>query len=207
MTPTFDRPFERISESDRRDSRVEVDASLSDARPLWVFAYGSLLWRPCYRVAEQRTCSARGFARSLCVWTLEARGSPHKPGLGLGLDPDPAGKCTGLAHRIAFEDRASALDALWEREMLTGIYRPAWIPVETREETLTALGFVVDRAHPQYSGPLEPAQQARLIAQAHGTLGPCIEYLEHTVSALRSSGVEDPELAYVLELARSVRDT
>ena len=89
--------------------------------------------------------------------------------------------------------------------MLTGIYRPVWVPTVSRDETLTALAFVVNRSHPQYTGALSVDAQAHLVARAQGVLGSNIDYLENTLSALDSAGMVEPELASVLKLARRHR--
>lgn len=199
----FDRPFPHLGEGECAKSRSRITAALDDKEALWIFAYGSLLWRPCYSLVEQRMAVAEGFARRLCVWTLEARGTPQRPGLGLGLDRDPASGCSGVLHRIALTDREAALDALWAREMLTGIYRPAWIRVTSSGAPVVALAFVVDRAHPQYAGALCRGVQAKMVADARGSLGSCIEYVANTLEALASAGIDEPELRLVLQLARS----
>ncbi|WP_032826637.1 gamma-glutamylcyclotransferase, partial [Bordetella holmesii] len=65
---------------------------------LWVFAYGSLIWRPSFNWVERRLATVRGYHRSLCLWSHDHRGSPDLPGLVFGLDR--GGCCRGVAYRI-----------------------------------------------------------------------------------------------------------
>lgn len=189
--------FVELSPAARARSLAQTLAERPPAEPLWVFAYGSLLWRPCFRPVARRPGVVRGYRRGFCVWTVQARGTPEHPGLGLGLEPG-AGRCAGALLGLGPAGREAALAALWERELLTGVYRPRWLAVESGGQWLTALAFVVDRAHPQYAGPLDLGEQARRIAGAAGRLGTCYEYLAGTVSALEGEGIADPELHELL---------
>ena len=160
------------------------------------------MWRPCYRVAESRRGQLAGFARRLCVWTIEARGTLDVPGLGLGLEADINASCEGAVHRVDKADQEAALASLWEREMLTGVYRPEWVSVATQAGQVKALGFVADPKHPQYAGEQPIERQAERVALAVGALGSCLEYVERTVSALDTLGVHDQHLHSVLDQAR-----
>jgi cation transport protein ChaC len=60
--------------------------------------------------------------------------------------------------------------------------------------SLTALAFVVNRAHPQYAGRLPPQKQARVLAAAEGVFGSSSDYLERAGVALVTHGFVDPDL-------------
>ena len=133
------------------------------------------------------------------MWTVEARGRPERPGLGLGLEAGGPG-CEGVALLVPPARLEESLEALWAREMLTGIYAPCWLPARGEDGgARTVLAFVADRRHPQYAGGLADEERATCIASARGELGPCLEYLEQSVTALRAVGIRDPHLDAMME--------
>src|ERR1700752_1545802 len=88
---------------------------------LWVFGYGSLMWRPGFEYAEKVPARLIGEHRALCVYSFDHRGSPAKPGLVLG--PDRGGAGRGLAFRVPPELRDSTIEYLRAREQTTHVYR------------------------------------------------------------------------------------
>ena len=163
---------------------------------VWVFGYGSLLWNPAFHFLEQRPGRLVGFHRRLCLWTPAGRGTAEVPGLVLGLDS--GGSCHGGAFLLDRLQVAMELEVLWRREMITGAYRPTWVNVLVDGRRITALTFVVNRAHPRYAGRLEEAAIAQAVSQAVGFLGPCEQYVRETHQALLAMGIHDTHLQRVL---------
>ena len=168
---------------------------MSGARDLWIFAYGSLMWRPGFEAAEVRHARLDGWRRSFCIYSRFHRGSPRRPGLVLGLDR--GGTCEGLAFRVASEKARETLHYLREREQVGSVYREALVPVTllagARNEVL-ALAFLVERAHPSYAGQLSLAEQAHLVRGGLGRSGNNIDYLASTLAHLRQLGIREREL-------------
>jgi cation transport protein ChaC len=191
-------PFAHLSDTERQRSLRETLQLVPELEDVWVFAYGSLMWNPCFRVAESHHAVLHGYSRAFSIFTVEARGTPAQPGLGLALQP--GGSCEGFALRIAGDARDAGLESLWAREMLTGIYSPAWVSVAASNEDVTAVTFVVDAAHAQYAGNIPLAEQAQLIRGAHGKFGSCRDYLANTVAALQTVGIDDEQMIALLEL-------
>lgn len=81
---------------------------------LWVFGYGSLLWRPGFAFTEKAPARVTGLHRSLCIYSFVHRGTPERPGLVLGLDR--GGACRGIAFRVASAEREAVVHYLRERE-------------------------------------------------------------------------------------------
>ena len=171
----------------------------------WVFGYGSLMWNPSFTYVERRTGTVRGHTRSFCVLSARARGTPQSPGLGLGLERNDDNDCRGVVYRLAEHSLEADLQALWLREMTSGIYQPHWVPVATELGEIIALTFVVDREHPQYVGDLTVQEKAAIILAATGRYGPCREYLARTMQELDALGVSEPDFdaLYALVNARS----
>jgi cation transport protein ChaC len=165
-------------------------------RDFWVFGYGSLIWKPGFPHLEVRPALLRGYHRRFCVYSHRYRGTPECPGLVLGLDR--GGCCRGLVYRVPAAEGEAVMDYLYEREMVTGVYNPRWLPVETDGGRIQAAGFVVDTAHRQYAGRLSLADTAALIRQGEGRNGRCCEYLENTVRHLDALGMHDRGLHRLL---------
>src|SRR5262249_660634 len=89
------------------------------ANDLWVFAYGSLMWRPDFPFAERIEARLVGAHRALCVYSFVHRGTPERPGLVLGLDH--GGTCRGIAYRVAAADRSNTVAYLRAREQVTSV--------------------------------------------------------------------------------------
>src|SRR5262245_7843997 len=187
------------------DRAATLAATLADVAPtqdVWVFGYGSLMWNPAFHHVELRPARLHGWHRSFCLWNTFGRGSPEKPGLTLALEP--GGACAGVVLRIAAEQVQSELGVLWNREMLTGAYRPRWVRLRTAAGPVDALTFVVHRGHPRYAGRLPRERIAQLLAHARGPLGESREYLEQTVAELARHGAKDGAMHALLRAVRKV---
>jgi cation transport protein ChaC len=166
---------------------------------LWVFGYGSLMWRPGFDHVESAPALLRGAHRSLCVYSVIHRGTAEKPGLVLGLDS--GGSCRGLAVRVAARKARDTLQYLREREQVTMVYRETRRSVDLGDGTdrrITAVCFMVDRHHPQYAGNLPVSEQARLVRRGQGASGNNVEYVVNTLRHLDEMGLREPALAKVL---------
>src|SRR6516164_9692711 len=125
---------------------------------LWVFGYGSLMWRPGFEFIEKVPARLVG-----------------------GLDR--GGACRGIAFRVAEKDRAATVAYLRAREQVTSVYREVmrsvWLENEGRQR-VGALTYVVDRGHVQYAGRLSVAEQLRHVLQGHGKSGNNRDYVLST---------------------------
>ncbi len=167
---------------------------------LWVFGYGSLLWRPGFEFVEKVPARVTGLHRSLCIYSFVHRGTPERPGLVLGLDR--GGACRGMAFRVAPEHRDATVEYLREREQATAVYLEVLRNVTLLgqpERRVEALTYVVDRGHAQYAGKLSVEQRLHLIRQGHGRSGPNREYVLATVAELEALGCRDQELHVLAE--------
>ncbi len=158
----------------------------------WIFGYGSLMWRPGFRFAEQRQARLSGFSRRVCVYSKYHRGTPERPGLVLGLDR--GGECAGIAFRIFPHDRERIVAYLNEREMIGYPYRPAIVDIDLGTATASAYTFVADPAHEQYAGDLGLERTAEVIMAAEGVSGLNRDYLINTVAKLECEGFSEPDL-------------
>lgn len=170
--------------------------------PLWVFAYGSLIWSAPFEPAERRRARLRDFRRAFAMHSVRYRGTQEDPGLVLALDFEEGAVCEGLALRVAEAERDAVLSDLRERELVSSAYLEKRVPLETAEGPITATAFVVDRAHGQYAGGLPLEVQADRIARCRGEKGPNDAYLLKTVEALHEWSIPDAELDRLAGMVR-----
>ena len=173
------------------------------AEDLWVFGYGSLMWRPGFDFVERVEARLTGAHRALCVYSFVHRGTPERPGLVLGLDR--GGTCQGIAFRVAAADRAKTVSYLRAREQVTAVYRESVRRISLKREPhrqVPALCYMVDRGHPQYAGRLPVAEQLHHIRQGHGQSGANRDYVIATVAAMEALGLRESELHLLAERLR-----
>jgi glutathione-specific gamma-glutamylcyclotransferase len=161
---------------------------------LWVFGYGSLMWRPGFPYLEARVARLSGAHRALCVYSWVHRGTVERPGLVLGLDR--GGNCRGIAFRVSGEAREGVIAYLREREQVTAVYLERMRPIRFADGAeATALAYLVDRNHRQYAGKLDEEAQFRLVAEATGQSGANRDYVISTAAHLAELGMPDARLS------------
>ncbi|HEY7689533.1 MAG TPA: gamma-glutamylcyclotransferase [Dongiaceae bacterium] len=181
-----------FTDEQRAESLAATLAHPRARRPVWVFAYGSLIWKPEIPFAEKRIATVRGYHRQFCLRVKRFRGSPEEPGLVLGLEP--GGVCRGVAYRLAEAECDGALKKLWARELLTGAYVPRWVDAHTEGGVERAIAFTINRTHERYTGRLTDPEAADALARACGHVGSSAEYLMETVAHLEELGIRDERL-------------
>ncbi len=169
-------------------------AAEADAGPLWVFAYGSLIWKPAFESVEQLRATAFGWHRSFCLDMVRWRGSVAQPGLMMALER--GGRCDGVIYRLPDGDKPEQIERLLRREIddHESVSSVRWVPVRTAQGVVRALGFWVGVTGRGTSlgQPLDLV--ARVLARACGHVGSGAEYLYNTVSHLEEFGIHDRNL-------------
>lgn len=174
-------------------------------KPVWIFGYGSLIWKPGFDYAERKRALLTGYRRRFCMTSVHYRGTPEVPGLVLALDRDPAGSCEGVAYRLAEANCDAALAYLRERELVSYAYHEMVLPLRLEDgASVEAIAYVVNRDHAQYSGVLDLADQARIIARAVGPMGSNLDYLDQTVASLEALEIADDELSALRALVSDI---
>lgn len=177
------------------EHEASIQALLQQQRPedpVYVFAYGSLIWNPCCHYVDCVPAMLYGWHRDFCLWAPVGRGTPEQPGLVLGLER--GGSCHGLVFRLSTAHALADLRLMWRREMVVGSYIPRWVSVRCGEGFCQAIAFTVNPHHACYTGKLQPEQLIRTLATAEGELGSSADYLRQTVEGLRQNGLCDHRL-------------
>ena len=187
-----------LSPGDRpEDERVAED--------LWIFGYGSLVWRPAFAFEERRPAALRGFSRRFWQGSTDHRGVPGAPGRVVTLVRTPGARCAGMAYRIGPAERSRVLDQLDWREK--GGYERLWLPLEGRDgwSVGRAVVYFASEGNPNYLGPASLPEIAAQVRRSRGPSGDNPDYVLQLAAALRAMDEIDE---HVFELARElVSDT
>jgi cation transport protein ChaC len=178
-----------------------IDLRASRA-PVWVFAYGSLMWNPEMRFAERLPARVHGYHRAFCLYSPEYRGTREKPGLVLGLDR--GGSCRGIAYRLQGATLAAEIDLIWTREMTGFVYHMTPLKIATERGPVSGYAFTVRRDSRDYAGRLAHDEAARIIATSKGDRGTGRDYLANTVRHLEELGIAGTALHHIERLVKAL---
>ncbi|ACM33336.1 MAG: gamma-glutamylcyclotransferase [Diaphorobacter nitroreducens] len=189
-----------------RDPAPMLDRALHEwggRDDLWIFGYGSLIWRPDFAYAERRAATVHGWHRALKMWSRVNRGTPECPGLVFGMLS--GGSCRGMVFRVDHSHARQVMVNLWQREMVLGVYDPRWLNCRTPQGAVRALAFTLSRKSPSHTGVLADEEYRRIFAQASGIYGTTRDYAEATHAELQRMGIHDRALSRLIALAREPR--
>ncbi len=191
---------------------------------LWIFGYGSLVWRPAFPYRERRFGYIRGYLRRFWQESTDHRGTPEAPGRVATLLPRADAICWGTAYQVQPERADEVLARLDHREQqgyervtvdvvlappASGSAASATAPApgggdgDGDGDGVEALMYVATADNPHYVGPETLADIAAVVRACHGPSGSNREYVLRLSEALADMGADDP---HVFELARLVAE-
>ncbi len=194
----------RVLSDDDKLAAARLLLAENEGRPFWVFAFGSLIWKPGFDHVEHRHVIAHGWRRRYCMEVDCWRGTPENPGLMLALVT--GGSCHGLAYRLPPDDPEGRMLRLLHREVAyhEDLALARWLTVrDANGEAIRALTFYAAPMHSPYFTDLPIEEKVRRLARAVGHLGSCAEYLRNTVLHLEEAGIRD---SYLWTLQRLVAE-
>jgi len=186
--------FRRWTEVQRQASLEETLQGWQEDQDVWIFGYGSLIWRPEFDFTESRLARLEQHHRALCLWSRINRGTPEVPGLVFGLEQGGEG-CGGMVFRIPAHKVRETFATVWVREMSTGAYYPKWCECRTEQGAVSALTFIINRDAGSYVSEPHEDELISIVLRAHGIYGSCLDYVMQTAVALRQAGICDARLA------------
>lgn len=167
-------------------------ATKKQNKSIWIFGYGSLLWKPGFSFQEKRVGYITGFSRRFFQGSPDHRGVPQDPGRVVTLVPEADAKCYGIAYQIPASEQESAILSLDYREK--GGYEQTtteFFPSDGSEKIPEVLVYRANEGNPFYLGPAADADMVRQILRCYGPSGRNDDYLISLAKTLRSIGVQD----------------
>ena len=167
--------------------------------PIWIFGYGSLVWRPGFAFAQRRPALVRGWRRRFWQGSTDHRGVPEAPGRVVTVLPDARGECWGMAYQVSPEASGEVLAGLEVREQ--GGYDCCEVelhfavadrvPCVPSGERIGGLMYVATPSNRNFLGEAPLDEIAQQVLRSHGPSGPNVEYVLRLAAALRELGAED----------------
>ncbi len=165
------------------------------AASIWIFGYGSLVWRPAFPYARRRRACVRGWARRFWQGSTDHRGTPDAPGRVVTLVPEPDATCWGVAYRVEAEQLGEILETLDMRER--GGYERHDVTLHfsgdgaSENERDSGVVYVATPENHNYLGPASLAEIAAQVRRSVGPSGPNLEYVVRLAAALRELATHD----------------
>lgn len=170
---------------------------------MWIFGYGSLIFRPDLPYRERRTAWLRGFSRRFWQGSPDHRGTAEAPGRVVTLVAEEGARCLGVAFDVAPSVAEDVLLGLDHREKAG--YRRQTAPLEDRDGRLAipdALFYVAEAGNPDWVGEAPLEEIARVVAGSVGPSGLNRDYVWSLRDALRALGEPDPHVEALATLLR-----
>jgi cation transport regulator ChaC len=167
---------------------------------VWIFGYGSLVWRPAFDYEAREPGWIEGWTRRFWQGSIDHRGVPDAPGRVVTLVPEASARCWGVAYRIASEQIDAVLGTLDHREQ--GGYERHFLDVHVSAgRTIEgALVYVATEHNPNWLGPAPLSAIAGQIRRSTGPSGSNPEYILRLAEALRELGATDDHVFALAEL-------
>ncbi|PON48196.1 ChaC-like protein [Trema orientale] len=176
---------------------------------MWVFGYGSLIWKAGFNFDERLVGFIKGYRRVFYQGSTDHRGTPEFPGRTVTLEPAECEVCWGVAYKIIKEeDQEIALTYLEVREKQYD--KKAYVdfftdPVAASPAVSGVMVYIASpdkKLNVNYLGPASTEEIAKQIVVAEGPSGPNRDYLFQLEKALLQFGCKDE---HVIDLANEVR--
>ena len=183
------------------------DSSVLGGDELWVFGYGSLIFRAEFPFVERRVARLHGFSRRFWQSSPDHRGTPEAPGRVVTLIENRASSVLGVAYRIARERSYAVLAELDQRERAgyERVDRRSRIHAKRRSAVLARLVYQARAENPGFVANADDASIAAIVRSARGPSGDNASYVRRLAQALRELGEDDPHVFAIERLLDETR--
>lgn len=174
---------------------------------MWIFGYGSLIWKVDFPYERKVTGHIRGYFRRFWQGSEDHRGIPGKPGRVATIVPadDDNGVVWGVAYKISSSEIPAVTSHLDFREK--GGYKQARVtfyPSDEDEQPFDLTLYVGTEDNPYFLGPAPVEEMAEQIFNSIGPSGNNKEYIFNLAEALRKIA-PDAEDNHLFELEEELK--
>ncbi|KAJ0172293.1 hypothetical protein K1T71_012266 [Dendrolimus kikuchii] len=155
---------------------------------MWVFGYGSLVWKVDFLYETKIVGYIKGYLRRFYQHSIDHRGVPEKPGRVVTLIPssDQDSVVWGVAYKIRNEDTEEVTKHLDFREKngyekKNVIFHPKDQDVQPFSLTL----YVATEDNESFAGPASIEDIAKQVVNSKGPSGTNKEYVYNLAAAMR----------------------
>lgn len=176
---------------------------------LWIFGYGSLVWKPDFKYKRSKVGYIEGYKRRFWHGDNFHRGNDELPGRVVTLIEDDDANTWGVAFEVSGSQAEESLKYLNVRETVRGGYVTKMVdffPEGEEGAPVQALVYIATSDNPLFLGPASPEEIGAQIAVCQGKSGHNLEYLLRLAEFMRQScpRVEDDHLFLIEAAALSV---
>lgn len=172
---------------------------LSEKTSLWIFGYGSLVWKPDFKYKRSKVGYIQGYKRRFWHGDNFHRGNDEMLGRVVTLVEDDDACTWGVAYEVTGSQIEESLKYLNVREAVLGGYitkAVEFFPQGDEEAPFLSLVYIATADNPIYLGPATHEEIAAQIVVSQGKTGHNIEYLLRLAEFMRlyCPEVEDTHL-------------
>ncbi|XP_035216549.1 putative glutathione-specific gamma-glutamylcyclotransferase 2 isoform X2 [Stegodyphus dumicola] len=177
---------------------------------MWIFGYGSLMWKINFPYEQKIIGYIKGFKRRFWQGSEDHRGIPGSPGRVVTIVPssNPEDQVYGVAYKIAEDDILDVIKYLDFREkdgyqQQTVLFHPYNEELKPFEITI----YIGDTSNPFYLGPAPLDIIAKQILHSEGPSGRNDDYLFQLAEAMRNlvPHIYDAHLYELEKLVKSMK--
>jgi len=172
---------------------------------VWLFGYGSLIWRPGFEYQKRVRGFVEGFERRFWQGSVDHRGVVGAPGRVVTLVERAGASCWGVAYQVQQSVAEEVLERLDHREQ--GGYERVTLTFTAKDRAhggrFEVLTYFAGPTNPNYLGDAPLSNIAAQVLASEGPSGHNVEYVLRLAEALDELGVEDP---HTFELANLISE-
>ena len=160
---------------------------------IWIFGYGSLIWRPNFDFSDRQPAKIFGWSRRFYQGSPDHRGTAENLGRVVTLIPTLNETCYGIAYGIDSNKRDEIFHYLNIREQ--GGYDLIETDIQLLNgDSVQGYVYTANENNPFYLGPASLENMATQILNSRGPSGSNLEYFINLYEALKQFAPSEDHL-------------